>query len=293
MDFSAHNILLSNGQKTIPTIKNTLSESMVMKAVKSSLNNFINLKENEAKNIKIVDIGCMEGGYSSEFAKMGFNTLGIDARKENLLKSTYIKLNLKLNNLKFVKDDARNLAKYGEFDISFCFGLLYHLDNPINFLKIVANQTKKMLILHTYYAYDEKEDYQYYLEHSFNKVFKNINSQKRKEFNESEYQKDKYTPYIQYPKNYDLSKKITENEGYKGRWFHEWREDTKQERIEAMHGAAYNNNKSFWLCKSEIIRALYDSGFSNVYEQLDDIGELSRDTPSFYYPRTLLVAIKN
>ncbi|MFN8671395.1 MAG: methyltransferase domain-containing protein [Candidatus Sericytochromatia bacterium] len=292
MEFKSHNILLPNGQKTIPWLKNTLSETMVMKAIKSSINNFFYLKENEPKNIKIVDIGCMEGGYSTEFAKMGFDTLGIDARKENLLKSTYIKLNLNLNNLKFVKDDARNLAKYGEFDISFCFGLLYHLDNPINFLKTVANQTKKMLILHTYLAYDENEDYQYYLEHSFNKNFKDINSEKRKEFNALEAQKDKFTPYIQYPKNYKLSNQITENEGYKGRWFDEWEEDTNKDKIEKMPGASYNNSRSFWLCKNELIRALYDSGFSNVYEQLDDIGELSKDTPSFYYPRTLLVCIK-
>ncbi|MFN8579070.1 MAG: methyltransferase domain-containing protein [Candidatus Sericytochromatia bacterium] len=292
INFRNYNIELSNGQKTLAYSDILFSDRPVVKAIKRSINNFLNINKEDYKNIKIADIGCMDGGYSVELAKEGFNVLGIDARKENLLRAMYLKLNLKLDKLNFVKDDARNLSKYGTFDIVFCFGLLYHLDNPVDFLKIIYNQTNRLLILNTYYAYNEFEGTLYKNEYEQNLSNPEYFNEQRNKFHQEEVKKEKHLAYIQHIKNFKLSPEISENEGYKGRWFNEWSENTSKEKIEIMPGASYNNHKSFWLCKDELLRALYDVGFQSVYEQYDDIGDLYKDNPNMYYPRTLLIAVK-
>ncbi len=289
MKFNAHNILLPNGNKTIGQSNSILADKPVMSAIKRSINSFLPTPPEERKNIKVVDLGCMEGGYSTEFARMGFDTLGIDARKQNLLKAMYIKLSLNLPNLNFVRDDARNVAKYGKFDLTFCFGLLYHLNDPVKFLETLGSQTNKLLILHSFYA--PEQDFLYDLRTSMNPLLKPFFKKKRQQFNQDEISQDEFTSYIQHVKNYRLSK-LTENEGYMGRWFREWDEKKDKERVETMPGASYNNPLSFWLCKNEIIRALYQAGFDSVYEQHDNIGDRGTLNQKDYYGRVLLVAVK-
>jgi hypothetical protein len=70
------------------------------------------------------------------------------------------------------------------------------------------------------------------------------------------------------------------------------KKNATQDKIEKKGSASYNNHQSFWLCKKDLIKAVYDAGFSSVYEQLDDIGALSSKYPAKYYGRTMLIAIK-
>ncbi len=65
-------------------------------------------------------------------------------------------LELGLPNLRFTRDDARNVEAYGEFDVVLCLGLLYHLDRPAAFLTIVGARTRNLLLLNTHYATDSE-----------------------------------------------------------------------------------------------------------------------------------------
>jgi hypothetical protein len=60
--------------------------------------------------------------------------------------------------LQFVKDDAWNLGNYGPFDAVFCCGLLYHLDEPRKFLKLLSKSARKLLILQSHFSTDKKGD---------------------------------------------------------------------------------------------------------------------------------------
>ena len=292
MNFSAHNILLNNNKKTLGNDKILLSDSPVLKAVKKIITSFI--IHEHWNEMTAVDLGCMEGGYSVELARMGFNTLGIDARKQNLLRAIYVKGNTCPNKMNFVLDDVRNLSKYGSFDVALCFGLLYHMDKPAEFLKIVSGCTKKILILHSFYA-PEKDTF-YWPKFVFNKIrkrflrgkFKKIFAKKsfKKAFNNYA-----FISFIQHIKGNSLSQ-LTTNEGYNGRWFYEFEENSDRDKIESSIDASYNNSKSFWLCKKDLIKAIYDAGFTTVYEQLDDIGDLHSQYPSRFHGRGLFVAIK-
>jgi 2-polyprenyl-3-methyl-5-hydroxy-6-metoxy-1,4-benzoquinol methylase len=216
----------------------------------------------------------LEGGYTIQFARMGFESLGIEAREDNILKCNYVKSKLDLPNLNFVQDDARNLPKYGRFDIVLCYGLLYHLHDPVNFINSMSQCTNKMLLIHTHFAPDY--DMRYGL--GFINDYLIAPVQKR-------------TKLFERQKNYRLSK-ISENEGYKGRWYKEWNKNEKKERIEKMLWASYNNNQSFWLCKKDLTKAIHNAGFNNVFEQFDYTGDILPDNYTEYRNRTMFVAVK-
>lgn len=63
-----------------------------------------------------------------------------------------------LENLTYVKDNAWNLPSYGSHDVTFCCGLLYHLDRPRSFIKMLGECTKKLLIIQTHFAGEQIPD---------------------------------------------------------------------------------------------------------------------------------------
>ncbi|HEY0058620.1 MAG TPA: class I SAM-dependent methyltransferase [Flavisolibacter sp.] len=271
MNFIAHNILLDNKQKTIPNSPYLIAENSWWRAAKKTINLFI--KEEDKSQLRTVDLGCLEGGYAVEFARMGFQSLGIEAREENISKCNYVKQNLNLPNLSFVKDDVRNLPNYGAFDVTFCYGLLYHLDDPASFLKTMGDCTKKILLLHTHFALEN--DYAYDL--GISKALSPI--QKRLKFLDTR-------------RNYKLSK-ITTNEGYKGRWYGEWQPNADKQSIEKNLEASYNNPRSFWPTKKELTKMMHAAGFDSVFEQFDFTGDTTTENYTEYNQRTMFVGIKH
>lgn len=275
MNFTAHNILLSNGQKTMGDQQILLNESAEWAAIKKSLDFFYPGSKEERSRIRVVDLGCLEGGYAVEFAKMGFDTVGIEARQENVDNCNMVKESLGLTNLTFVRDDVRNLPQYKQFDIAFCYGLLYHLNDPANFLNIMGQCTSKMLLLNTHFA--PEFDIRYKLG-PINTYFL-APLQKR-------------MPFLANHKNFRLSG-ITTNEGYKGRWYNEWSKNEKKAKVEKMLWAAYNNHQAFWLTKKELTKAIHNAGFNSVFEQFDYTGDRIPENYTEYYKRTMFVGIKH
>jgi hypothetical protein len=276
MKFTAHNILLSNNRRTIDGDQILLGESALWRSIEKSLNlfNLLPQSKEERQKLKVVDLGCLEGGYSVEFAKLGFNTLGIEAREENILKCNYVKSELNLQNLNFIKDDVRNLNQYGEFDIVVCYGLLYHLNDPIDFLKKISLATKKILFLHTHFA--PEKDIRYDLGYLNSYIIAPL--QKR-------------IKLLNFSKNYKLSR-LVQHEGYKGRWYNEWSDNSTKSKIEKQLWASYNNSKSFWLCKKDLTKAMHNVGFNNVFEQFNYTGDLISDDYTQVYNRTMFVGVK-
>ena len=101
----------------------------------------------------------------------------------------------------------------------------------------------------------------------------------------------KRVKFLENQKNYRLSG-ISENEGYKGRWYREWNKKEKKEKIESILWASYNNYKSFWLCKKELTKALHHVGFNSVFEQFDFTGDLAPDNYTQYLNRSMFIALK-
>lgn len=239
--FIYHNIKLDDGVETNSNLK-PLTETGFFVSMVEAINYFIK----DTAGLTAMDLGCFEGGYTVELGRMGFKTVGIEARKTNIDKAYYLKnkLNLPIN---FVLDDVRNILNYDSVDVMLCSGLLYHLNNPVDMIKKMSRVTKKMLIITTHYALEKSFLYDLGL------LNKSLLSPILKRLN------------IKYIHNYRLSG-ISYNEGCKGRWYKEYSKKASIQAIENAAPAAYNNDKSFWLCKEDLIVTL-KKHFPFVYEQ--------------------------
>lgn len=148
-DFTAHNIRLDNGELTMPASPAEFSQQPVLRSAKRFLHT---LFPGGFRGRRIADLGCLEGGYAVEFARMGFDAVGIEVRKTNFANCLYVKERVDLPNLQFANDDVWNIGRYGGFDVVFCCGLLYHLDKPAEFLKVLSRVCSGAVILNTHCA---------------------------------------------------------------------------------------------------------------------------------------------
>ena len=146
--FTSHNIRLDDGSFTNPGAEVT-ADNRIAAATKGVLETVF---PGDKSQYRIADLGCLEGGYAVEFARMGFHSVGVEVRDSNFAACRFVKENLNLPNLEFIQDDAWNLANHGTFDAVFCCGLLYHIDRPKLFLEKIAAVTSKLLILNTHFS---------------------------------------------------------------------------------------------------------------------------------------------
>lgn len=150
--FTAHNIVLPDGSQTRPGTTPLADSELAKSAVRMATTI---CPPTAQRRPRVVDLGCLEGGYAVEFARAGYEVLGVEARSESVARCRYVQDRLGLENLSFVQDDVRNLKDHGEFDIVFCCGLLYHLDYPAAFLTLLGEVTSSLLLLHTHFAENE------------------------------------------------------------------------------------------------------------------------------------------
>lgn len=115
--------------------------------------------------LRVLDLACLEGLYAVEFALHGAEAVGIEGRESNVVKAQFAKECLGLDRLTFHQDDVRNLSaeKYGEFDLTMAFGILYHLDAPdvFRFVEQIAGVTKHAAIIDTHVALRPELSHEY------------------------------------------------------------------------------------------------------------------------------------
>lgn len=94
----------------------------------------------------VLDVGCGVGHLAQFFVEHGCRTLCIDARSENIqrLRTLYPTLEAAVANV-----ETDRLAGFGLFEIVFCYGLLYHLANPLAGLANLAQACGDLLLLET------------------------------------------------------------------------------------------------------------------------------------------------
>ena len=94
----------------------------------------------------VLDVGCGVGHLAQFFLQKECNVLAVDGRSENIasLQSRYPELKSAV-----VDVERDKLTEYGMFDIVFCYGLLYHLENPTFALQNMASVCKELLLIET------------------------------------------------------------------------------------------------------------------------------------------------
>jgi SAM-dependent methyltransferase len=153
--FTAHNVRLADGTETFPSIGYTMDQNPITLCVKRLMHT---LYPEGFQGKTIIDVGCLEGGFATEFARMGMTATGVEVRESNYSNCLYVQDRVNLPNLHFVQGDAVDIAKFGKFDVFFVSGLLYHLDKPRQFLEDVARNCGKALVLWTHITQSEKNE---------------------------------------------------------------------------------------------------------------------------------------
>jgi hypothetical protein len=249
VEFTAHNIRLDDGTLTKPDIGQTMEDDSWFVSAKRILEIVF---PGDKRHLRLVDLGCLEGGYAVEFARMGFQVLGVEVRDVNFAACNYVKSKTNLPNLAFVKDDAWNIAKYGIFDVIFCCGLLYHLDRPKKFLETVSSVTKKIMILQTHFSIDNIYD----------NIYARLPAVVRRLL----------TKVIKSHADRHRLARVSVNEGLPGRWYTEFPDDESFSRRENSKWASWDNRRSFWIQREYLLQTIQDVGFDLVMEQFDGLG---------------------
>lgn len=97
-------------------------------------------------NKSVLDVGSGQGDLAQYLINRGSEVVCIDARTKNI-----DQLRIKYPHLvAHVADvEVSKLNTFGYFDIVFCYGLLYHLENPIAALRNIKSVCKQLLLLET------------------------------------------------------------------------------------------------------------------------------------------------
>jgi SAM-dependent methyltransferase len=176
----------------------------------------------------IVDLGCLEGGFALEFARLGAErVVGIEARSVSVRRCELARDLLGLEQAEFVQADIKDeLPRHSDgFDVVFAAGILYHLSDPAGFLQLVRSACRGVALIDTHVA-----------------------------------DPDAIT--------HECSEQVvTQSAGghdYRGRLFGEYEPGLDTVEREGLLWAAWSDAASFWPFEDDLVRMLHDAGFSDV-----------------------------
>jgi SAM-dependent methyltransferase len=250
VSFTSHNIRLDDGSYTKPDVGYSMDVHPWFLAAKRILDATF---PGDKGHVRIADLGCLEGGYTVEFARLGLQALGIDVRELNIDACRYVQSKVNLPNLEFARDDVWNIAAHGTFDAVFCCGLFYHLDKPREFLNLMSRVTKRLLILQTHFS-EAKDSPSFIRPRRFRRALARV------------------LPLRNTGTTTHKLSFLREHEGLPGRWLPEFRTQHAFLDRENRRWASWNNKHSFWIQREYLLQAMRDAGFDLVLEQFDGLG---------------------
>jgi SAM-dependent methyltransferase len=147
-EWTAHDIQLGDGVSTLP--EGGTDPSRLQRVVQLAAD----LTGRPLGELRVLDLGALEGQYAVEFALHGAEVVAIEGREANAAKARLAAEVLGLGNLEVRQEDVRDLSfdRHGAFDVVLCIGLLYHLDGAdlFPFLDRLAEICGSLLILDTH-----------------------------------------------------------------------------------------------------------------------------------------------
>lgn len=108
------------------------------------------------EGLRVLDLGCLEGQFSIEFALRGAEVRAFEARPAPVAKTRFAAECLGLSRLTVEQRDVRSLTReeLGQFDLVLCLGLLYHLkpDDLFALAELLGQVCTRALFIDTYVA---------------------------------------------------------------------------------------------------------------------------------------------
>lgn len=104
------------------------------------------------QGMRVLDIGCNSGFWSTQCALLGAQVVGFDARPQNIEQANLVKRVAGITNLEYKVLDFWDISPEslgGTFDIVLCLGFLNHLPYPIEALRLIKSMSRKHILLDT------------------------------------------------------------------------------------------------------------------------------------------------
>jgi len=101
-----------------------------------------------------MDAGCGVGFFSETLRECGLQVRAFDGRIENVAEARK-----RFPQISFEQGDVQNseIRDLGESDLVLCFGLLYHLENPLLAIRNLRSLTRQVLLLESMCFPDEEQ----------------------------------------------------------------------------------------------------------------------------------------
>lgn len=90
-----------------------------------------------------IDVGCGMGFFCEVLHSLGLQVTGVDGRQENAEEAQRRYPGIPF---RVINAEQAELAELGKFDLVLCFGLLYHLENPLRAIRNLHALTGKVLL---------------------------------------------------------------------------------------------------------------------------------------------------
>ena len=222
LPFTTHRIPLAPGLETATIGVNALEDvrtDLVIEACGGSLD-----------GRSIVDLGCLEGGFTLAFAERGAElALGIEAREISVRRCELARDLLGLSSAEFVQADIKDeLTTRESFDVVFAAGILYHVADPAQFLVTMRDACSGVALIDTHVARDDEAT------HGCSEVVTRPSGDR----------------------------------SYRGRMFPEYASDMSDSKKDELLWAAWSDADSFWPLEDELVAMIHDAGFSSA-EKVD------------------------
>jgi hypothetical protein len=104
--------------------------------------------------MNILELGPLEGAHTYQLAKFGADSiLAIEANAEAFLKCLIVKEILQTPRCRFLLGDCLKFLQESKdsFDLIFCSGILYHMENPFELIKAISAHTDRVFLWTHYY----------------------------------------------------------------------------------------------------------------------------------------------
>ncbi|WP_174511851.1 class I SAM-dependent methyltransferase [Methylocella tundrae] len=118
---------------------------------------YLGLVPGSLHGMNILELGPLEGAHTYQLAKLGADRiLSIEANSEAFLKCLIVKEILRTPRCRFLLGDCLKFLQINRdrFDMIFCSGILYHMENPFELIKAIAQHTDRVFLWTHYYDPD-------------------------------------------------------------------------------------------------------------------------------------------
>ena len=106
------------------------------------------------KGKRVLDLGCNAGWWSLKAMEAGADyVFGVDGRRMHVEQSEFVfeAKGVDRDRYDFLEANLFDLdfAKYGQFDVVLCLGLLYHVSKPVDLMERISPVSRDLLIVDT------------------------------------------------------------------------------------------------------------------------------------------------